>query len=325
MDNSILIDESLFDEEFIPERLVSREAHVKSIVSSLKSANCGRSKNLFIHGPPGVGKTLVTRWILKEHFDKNSVYINCWSNRTSHKVIRDILLKTDTIVHGKEPTSELVRMLETKQKKVICLDEFDHLEETDILYDLWKNSHALVMISNTPYSLAEIDGRIRSRLLLDEVEFKPYGNEEVYNILKERVEYGMRTGAVSEDLISIVSKMCNGDARIGLQTLRLAAREAETQNRDTITIEDVKAASKCARKYRLSYLLGKLNEHQRIIYEILKQNKSMDSGVLFNEYRKLMKENVTDRSYRNYMSRMVELELVRVISSGRWKKYEIMM
>lgn len=325
MDSPILIDESLFNEEFIPERLVSREGHIKAIANSLKPTISGRSKNLFIHGPPGVGKTLVTRWILKEHFDKNSVYVNCWSNRTSHKVIRDILLKTDTIVHGKEPTSELVKMFEMKSKKIICLDEFDHLEETDILYDLWKNSRALVMISNTPYSLAEIDGRIRSRLLLDEIEFKPYCTDEVFDILRERVDYGMRPGAISEELISIVSRMCNGDARIGLQTLRLAAREAEMQNRDAITIEDVKMASKFARKYRLSYLLGKLNEHQRIIYEILKQNRLMDSGRLFEEYQKKVKETVTDRSYRNYMERMVELDLVREISSGRWKKYEIII
>lgn len=40
------------------------------------------------------------------------------------------------VIHGKESTSELVKMFEMKQKKIICLDEFDHLEETDILYDL---------------------------------------------------------------------------------------------------------------------------------------------------------------------------------------------
>lgn len=325
MGSGILIDESLFDEEFIPQRLVSREAQARSIANSLKITISGRSKNLFIHGPPGVGKTLVARWILKEHFDKSSVYVNCWSNQTSHKVIKDILLKSGAIIHGKEPTSELVRMLETKQKKIICLDEFDHLEETDILYDLWKNSRGIVMISNESHSIADIDDRIRSRLLLDEIEFKPYGYEEVLGILKERVDYGMRPDAISEDLVSIVARMCNGDARIGLQTLRLAAREAEMQGRDAITIEDVKTASKCARKYRLSYLLGKLNEHQRIIYEILKQNKSMDSGRLFEEYRKKTREIVTDRSYRNYMERMVELGLVKESSSGRWKKYEILI
>lgn len=118
-----------------------------------------------------------------------------------------------------------------------------------------------------------MDGRIKSRLLLDEIEFRPYCANEVFDLLKERVEYGMKPRSVSTELVSLVAKMCNGDARIGLQTLRLAAREAEMQDRDTITIEDVKTASKFARKYRFSYLLAKLNEHQRIIYEILKQNK----------------------------------------------------
>ena len=49
----------------------------------------------------------------------------------------------------------------------------------------------------------------------------------------------------------------------------------------------------------------------------------MDSGNLFNEYKKKMNETVTDRCYRNYMTRMVELGLVRERSSSRWKKYEI--
>lgn len=37
----------------------------------------------------------------------------------------------------------------------------------------------------------------------------------------------------------------------------------------------------------------------------------MDSGKLFNEYRKTVNETVTYRSYRNYMTRMVEFGLVR--------------
>jgi hypothetical protein len=49
----------------------------------------------------------------------------------------------------------------------------------------------------------------------------------------------------------------------------------------------------------------------------------MDSGNLFNEYRKVMNGTITDRSYRNYMIRMVELGLVREMGSSRWKKYEI--
>lgn len=327
MDNSILVDESLFDEAFVPERLVSREWQIREISRSLKSTKVGKSiKNLFIFGPPGVGKTIVTKWILKEHFTENSVYVNCWSNQTSHKVMEEILRQTGFVIHGKESTSELVKKFErSKKKPIVCLDESDHLKDTDVLYTLARNSCGLILISNQAFSLSDIDRRIKSRLFLDDIEFKPYNREEILGILKDRVSCGFRPGTISDSLLTIVSGLCNGDARIGLQTLRVAANEAELKGLNMITVEEIKAAARCTRKYRLSYLLGKLNEHQRIIYEILKKKKVMSSGELFVEYRKFSKHAMVDRSYRNYMDKMKELGLVREIGTGRWKKYEIVL
>lgn len=154
------------------------------------------------------------------------------------------------------------------------MDEFDHLKDTDILYDLTKSSSGLVLISNQSYSLAEIDGRIKSRLFLEETEFKPYNREEILEILKDRVNFGFRPGTINDSLLTIVSGLCNGDARIGLQTLRVAANEAELKGLNMITIEEIKSAAKCTRKYRLSYLTGKLNEHQRIHLQDSEKAKS---------------------------------------------------
>jgi Cdc6-like AAA superfamily ATPase len=269
MARPILLDETVFDETFIPERLTGREGQVEQIAKCLRPALSGKSiKNLYIYGPPGVGKTLVTRWILKENFGRVSVYVNCWSKRTSHKIIEEILLRMGCVVHGKESTSELVKKFEKSQKKVIvCLDEADHMKGYDILYDLARNPNCcgLILISNTAFALSDADSRIKSSLFLEEIEFRPYGPDEIFRILKERASYGLRPSSVSENLLSTISKMAGGDARIGLQTLKMAAREAELKNLDSVTIDEVKAAAKCARKYRLSYLLGKLNDHQRTI------------------------------------------------------------
>jgi orc1/cdc6 family replication initiation protein len=315
------------NETFVPERLVARKGQIEEIARCLKPARAGKSiKNLYIYGPPGVGKTIVMKWILKENFERNSVYVNCWSKRTSHKIIEEILLQAGHIVHGKEPTSELVKILEKSKKRlIVCLDESDHIKDTDILYNLSRNSIGLILISNQAFALSEIDHRIKSGLFLNEIQFKPYSKEEVLEILKERVSYGLRPDSVTENLLSIVASISNGDARVGLQTLKLAAKDAESKNLETITIEELKSAAKCARKYRLSYLLGKLNEHQKIIYEILKKCKTISSGELFNEYRKSVRETVVDRSYRNYMQKMEELGLVKESGSGRWKKYEIIV
>jgi orc1/cdc6 family replication initiation protein len=323
----ILLDESIFDETFIPERLVARKGQIEEIARCLKPAKSGKSiKNLYVYGPPGVGKTLVTRWILKENFEKNSVYVNCWNKRTSHKIMEEILLQLGLAVHGKEATSDLIkRFMVLKKKLLVCLDESDHMKDTDILYDLSRSSCGLVLISNQAFALSEIDNRIKSSLFLNEVQFRPYSKEEILEILRERASYGFRQGSISENLLSIVAGMSNGDARIGLQTLKVAAKDAESKNLEVITLEEIKAAAKCARKYRLSYLLGKLNDHQRTLYEILKKCGTIHSGDLFEKYRKSTDQTIVQRSYRNYMQKMEELGLVREHGAGRWKRYEIVL
>ena len=170
-----------------------------------------------------------------------------------------------------------------------------------------------------------MDSRIRSGLHLQEMEFKPYQTDEITNILRDRITSGLNAQSITDDLVAEIANSCGGDARAGIQILKNAAVDAESKGHDFITTDHVKAAAGYARKYRLSYLLGKLNEHQKVIYEILKQNRIMDSGSLFNEYRKMMNETVTDRCYRNYMARMAELGLVREISSSRWKRFEIVI
>lgn len=65
--------------------------------------------------------------------------------------------------------------------------------------------------------------------------------------------------------------------------LKIAAKEAEFKNADRVTVEEIRAATKCSRKCRLSYLLGKLNEDQRQIYQILKERRSVESGQLYAE------------------------------------------
>jgi Cdc6-like AAA superfamily ATPase len=324
MGSSFILDEDLFDETFIPERLVCREGQIREIAKCLEPVRNGKSgRNLFIHGPPGTGKTSVCKWMLKEHFPRSSVYVNCWSKRTTNKIMESILVQSGNFVHGRESTSDLIRMFEGMDKKVVvCLDESDHVKDPGLLYTLSRNSNTVVLISNE-HSFAAYDDRIRSSLLLSEIEFKPYSVDEILAILRERTAYGFISDVIDDNLLSVVARACKGDARVALQTLKIAAQEAEARNIRRITIEEILTGVKSSRKYRLSYLLGKLNDHQRLIYQILKENGKMESGKLFEALLNRLGATVIDRTYRNHMERMEELGLVRAEGTGRWKAYQL--
>lgn len=325
MKNSMIKDSTVFDESFHPSIIIGRDEKIKEIASYLRPFAEGRiTKNLYIYGPTGTGKTTIIKSVLKQ-FDKKSVYINCWTNRTSHKIMQEILKQIGYVIHGRESTTDLVNKFETSPKRniIICLDEVDQLKNFDIFYVFAKNSCCLVLISNNAFNSSHFDSRVKSRLHFHEIKFEPYEYDHILSILQDRTSSGLQTNVLKDLLLEDISSLCNGDARAGIQILRNAVIEAESNGLDIVTSQEIENASRNVRRFRLSYVLNKLNVHQRILYGILKANKILDSGKLFDEYIKQAEEIVTDRSYRNYMQKMVEFGLVKESSSGRWKKYEV--
>ena len=167
--------------------------------------------------------------------------------------------------------------------------------------------------------------RIKSSLALTEIEFPPYKPEELFDILKDRVNFSFRPGSIKDELIKIASVAAEGDARVGLEILRRAGKKAEDKGLKEVTIEEIKQAIKEAKKTKAAFFLSKLNEHQKVIYEILGKRKKMASGMLYKEYAKIVNKPVVDRAYRNYMKQMVALGLVKAEGKGRWKIYEIVI
>lgn len=328
-DRPIIVNELPLTETFIPTRLLHREGQLRELERCLKPALHNRSvDNLFLVGPTGTGKTSAAKWILESYFKEISCYINCWKYRTTHEVLRELLLSFQIPVHGREPTSELVDRVEKllKRKRIIvCLDEVDQLKDFDVLYTLARNGCGLILASTHYHALMHLPSRIKSSLALTEVEFPKYTREELFGILKDRVQFSFKPGTIKTELIRIASVMADGDARVGLEILRRAGTKAENKGKNQVTIEEIKDTAKEARKFRKSPLLSRLNEHERIIYEILERKKKLPSGELYKEYRRLVTNPVVDRAHRNYMKRMVELGLVKVEGSGRWKRYGIIV
>jgi len=326
-DAPIIINEEALTEAFVPTRLLHREGQIREFERCLKPALKNRSiENIFLMGISGTGKTTITKWILENYFQEVSAYVNCWKYRTTHEVLKEVLLELQIPVHGREPTGELTKTLEKvlkKRKIIVCLDEVDRLDDFDLLYLLARSSCGLILISTRCHVLANLTTRIRSSLALTEIEFPPYKTDELYDIIRDRVEFAFRPGSLKNEFIKIASLAAQGDARAGLEIVRKAGKKAEIRYLNEVTMREIEETINEMNKLRKVYPFDKLNEHQKAIYDILEKRRKLSSGSLYNEYCTIMKNHVVDRAYRKYMERMVELGLVKTAGKGRWKKYEM--
>ncbi len=139
--------------------------------------------------------------------------------------------------------------------------------------------------------------------------------------MRDRIQYGFRRESVSDRLLELIAVWSNGDARIALQTLRVAAMSADNKKRDQITLEDLKEAFKAARKSKREYLKSKLNEHQRFLLQVIENRMQVRSGELFELYQKSVSQPLGERAYRNQMEQLVHMGLIKEIANGRWREY----
>lgn len=337
-ENKIIRDMEVLTEQFIPSRIIHRDGQLKTIRDDLKPIMNGMSsRNVFLYGTPGTGKTCMARYVvseLKEQVPVLTSYVNCWECRSRFKILFEILqgLGMKFSVHRRgQPTDELLEMFRSKiQEKycVIILDEVDQIEDGRILYDLISMPKvSMIMIANKETALHDAEPRIRSRLISsDRIEFPVYSNSEILDILKDRAEWGLIPGVAKNNQLESIANAVNGDARIAINVMRIVSEDAENNDKTSIPDEYVeKAISNVTRKKEKR--IEELNPYEKIIMEILKDKGKMDSGELFRMFNETSDrqqlDKIVDRTFRKYMDSLVRHSLVTSSGEGRWRVYSI--
>ena len=64
---------------------------------------------------------------------------------------------------------------------------------------------------------------------------------------------------------------------------------------------------------------------EKTLFEIIKDNKKLPSGKLFQKYRRISNEGISDRLFRYRMNRIKELGLVMESGSTKGRAYESMI
>ncbi|MEK6963030.1 MAG: AAA family ATPase [Nanoarchaeota archaeon] len=295
-DQTIIKNENALDFEFIPKLIPHREKEQFQVASCVKPLLAKRNgRNLVIHGPPGVGKTVAVRHVLKELEEQteevNLFYVNCWKNNSSYKIALEICEQFGFKFVQNKKASDLFKVIAAhvnKSSGVFVFDEIDKIEEQDFLYfvleEIYKKS--VILITNFNSWLLELDERIKSRLMPELMEFKQYNRLEVDSILRQRITYAFFENVWKEEAINkVVDKAAEiKDIRSGIFLLKEAALQAEERSSKKVEAIDAEKA--------IGKLTGftaknkeELEEEAKFILEIVSTNSGKKIGDLFRIYQ----------------------------------------
>jgi len=343
--------------DYIPDYLPHRDEQIKRIASILAPILSGsRGSNILIYGKTGTGKTAVVRYVLKRLFEKakeegvfvKTCYINCRLAGTDYRV----LAKLCESINIKVPFTGLATGEVFDRFKngleindfmlIIVLDEIDALVKEvgdTLLYELTRinegldNGHtSLIGVSNDLYFKEFLDARVLSSLSEEEVIFRPYLANELYDILLERAKTSFNNDVLVEGALHLCSAFAaaeHGDARRALDLLRVAGELAE-RKRATIVSEDyIRQAKEKIEKDRVVEVLKTLPLHSKIVlcstYHFKKANqKIINTGDVYEVYKELCEvlnlEPLTQRRVSSLINELDTLGILKtkLVSLGRY-------
>ena len=242
---TIFIDRNVLRHDYVPRTLPHRDEHIRKLGGILAPAlNSSKTSNIFLYGKTGTGKTAVTKLVLSCLEQKaqelggplRSAYVNCRLAGTNYRVLAELCRAVGAEVPftGVAVGELLDRFREAlsngNSPLLVVLDEIDALvrrQEDDILlYELTRINEtlrrtwvSLIGVSNDLHFKEFLDPRVLSSLSEEEVVFRPYLADELYDILSDRVKAAFRPGTMHNATLRLCAALAageHGDARRAL-------------------------------------------------------------------------------------------------------------
>ena len=339
-ESKIYKNEQALSTEFLPDFLPHRETQIQQLANNLNPAAKGRKpQNTFIVGPPGIGKTCVTKFVFRElqkFADEKvrTIFINTWDYNTGPSLLTKIVVELGYPLPRRgfskdEIVEKLIEVLKKKNKGLIIgLDEIDQLVKKDdsALYDLLRINQyvntpvGLVMISNYSGIFATVEPRIKSSLDTEEIKFKGYSLQEMKDILNRRCKEAFRSGVVQEGVVLLCANHAvnrGGDVRVGLECLRKAAKICEEQGDDKLRVDHVKKILLSVRAVKVQIMQDRLEGVDKNIVELLKKiRKEVTLSQFEKEYNKSF-DRLSYDGLRKHVDYLESVGLVKTRESRR--------
>jgi len=302
----LIRDRSLLDPNHIVEedRIVGRDEQLQEVTKMLRVAlGDNRPPNLFLYGPSGTGKSLITKAVCKNisaicesrDIRFGTIEVNCQDLDTlgvavyelASRAADEALVEVEVPKHGvatKEKWDELYRIVNKNfDSAVFVLYELDMLvgrrdkQEpafSRLLYQLSRagannelTAHvSVVAISNDTKMMESVGSRALSSFTPEDVHFDDYDANQLQSILRRRQD-AFYDDVLDEDVIPLAAAFAaqtHGDARKAIDLMRVAGELAEREGDEGVREAHVREAQDKVEKNRVLEVVRGISTQKKL-------------------------------------------------------------
>ena len=343
----ILLDAAPLSYDWVPPNVVGREDEQQQLAAMFSAIGTpGMSCRAVITGNVGSGKTVLSRAFaddLTTHLSTvraiQPVHVNCRNHPTTSQVLQRIATTLDERhpergFSASEVIQGIRRNLRTRnQHMLLILDEVDHLlrkDGADLLYQLLRidegrdeaGTLSLILISQEQV-LDQLEGAIISRFgRSNHLALKPYNASQLTAIAEQRASLSTRTGAVSEEILTLIGQASEdtGDARVAIELLEAAVMRAEKGGFQEVESRHVQRDAVSRGRTVEPSVVDELNNHEQMILlaicRRLRRNPEVTSGDAEKLYQVVCEEyDVKPRGHTTFWKHLKTLETKGLMES----------
>jgi cell division control protein 6 len=304
--DGLIRDRALLDPNYVVEedRIVGRDEQLQEVTKMLRVAlGDNRPPNLFLYGPSGTGKSLITKAVChnisriceSRDIRFGTVEVNCQDLDTLGIAVYELVQQAadaagvpiEVPKHGvatKEKWDELYRIVnEHFDSVVFVLDELDMLvgrrdkQEpafSRLLYQLSRagandelNAYiSVVAISNDTKMMESVGSRAVSSFTPEDVHFDDYDANQLQAILRRRQD-AFHDDVVDDDVIPLAAAFAaqtHGDARKAIDLMRVAGELAEREGDTRVREKHVRTAQEKVEKNRVLEVVRGISTQKKL-------------------------------------------------------------
>lgn len=331
--------------------VVDRSSVLAAYRSAATELGDGDVSHLFVWGPPGSGKSLLTRRVLAEQLDAEPTVVACGDYGSNYGVAVALANALDPTGeqfsqsgHAEEAVLATLADRLGSASGVVVLDGVETIE-TEAFLSTVVDATAdggvrFVCVADDRSVRNELPVALRRRLCERELYVDAYDRPTIRQILAARVDAAFREGTVSPEVLdrcsALVSTSFGGDLGRGIRLLAFVAVVADEDDATRVSLDHVDHAHDRLVSRRLQAHLADASPHRARLLRALLECPSGDDapriGTLYETYREHCEEAgvdpISERGIHDHLRSLRETEFVTVTSHrtgepGHYYRYHL--